>query len=549
MTDAVHLLSARPVLGASMLLDVGKRGQPIARTLVLSDGTRHAAIDLRERPDQTRTQSRGAAHARTLWWLARPDAVLVFADAMPALRACAHADIHIGRPVCARTIAQILGDRPERVVPATDRDGAVQAARGALAAFGKLLPRVTAEQQQDVARLESAVLLPFASMMDTGMAFDADGWRDALAADAAHMKAASDEVFRALGDAVPRDLFGTPELNLDADAEVKAALERVLGAPLAELNRRSLAVLDHPAARALLTYREHKKRVSTWGADFLEHVAPDGRLRGLFAPIGTSTGRVASHSPNMQNLPGDARFHACTKAPAGRALITADYAGAELRVLAALSGAPAFLDAFARDADLHSEVASDLFGVPVSKTENAALRGRAKAINFGLLYGMGARALAAQLDLNVPEAEALLERYFETFPGIRDFMQAEVERAMKRGYGETALGRRMRFDAETLKTAAGRRSLSRIARNMPIQGTSADIAKLAMVLLHETLRTRYPTARLVNMIHDELVVECDETDAASVGTVVQTAMEDAMRHIVPAVTPKADVHIGAHWTH
>jgi DNA polymerase-1 len=259
---------------------------------------------------------------------------------------------------------------------------------------------------------------------------------------------------------------------------------------------------------------------------------------------------VASRDPNLQNLPSDARFHHCIRAPAGRVLVTADYATCELRIVAELAQDPVFVRAFDAGEDLHSTVATTMFGVNVSKSENAELRQRAKAINFGLVYGMGAPALAASLGVSIAQGQELLDRYFKTFPRIRDYLEGSVERALKAGYAETLLSRRLHFDKDALAADNARGELGRIMKNMPIQGTSADMTKLAMVRVHERLLELAPgRAGLVNTVHDELVVECDEADGAAVAEAVRHEMEEAHKTLLKRVPPLVEVHVARHWQH
>jgi DNA polymerase-1 len=208
-----------------------------------------------------------------------------------------------------------------------------------------------------------------------------------------------------------------------------------------------------------------------------------------------------------------------------------------------------FRNAFERDLDLHSVVATEMFGVPVSKDQNAELRQRAKAINFGLVYGMGAAALGSQVGAAGPEAQALLDRYFERFPKIRGYLEGSVDDALARGYAETVLGRRLVFDQETLALDNARGELSRIAKNMPIQGTSADMTKLAMVRVHERLLAEFGDAGLINTVHDELVVECRAHDAERVARAVGEEMSAAHTTLLRHVPPKVEVTAAPHWQH
>jgi DNA polymerase-1 len=496
-------------------------------------------------------------------WSKRRDRVFVLDEARPALRRLLRADVDVARPICRATLEKLAGDT--RGVEDTgqilrDPIAARERAKQIVHKLEGQLARVDEAGHKKVARLESLVLRPFAALEDRGLPVDAVGWKALVDEQRALAKAARDELLVHAGAHVPRDLFGTPEINLDAEADVRTLLERVLGRKLdadASLAKHALAQIDHPLVRALLAYREANKVVTTYGDAFLSRVdTRTQRIHATFVPLGASTGRVASRDPNLQNLPGDERFHRCLRAPEGRVLVTADYATCELRIVAELAGDPVFLRAFEAGEDLHARVASTMFGKPVSKTENPDLRARAKGINFGLVYGMGAPALAMSIGVDVNEGERLLAQYFKTFPKIRDYLERSVETGLRKGYAETVLGRRLVFDKDTLHSSNARGELGRIAKNMPIQGTSADMTKLAMVRVHERLVDETTpssggraTAGLVNTIHDELVVECDAADGERVATAVREEMSEAHRSLLKTVPPLVEVHVGPHWHH
>ena len=483
-------------------------------------------------------------------WMRRADHVYCFEQAHQALRALLALDIDVRRPLCRHTLHALIGHHPTEVHSfAHDVTHGAQRAEALLDEIAPLLRQVAERGARAVARLENLVLRPFAAMEQRGLYLDVMQWRALVQEAQAEVDVAKKQTYAALGDAVGRDLFGEPDLSLEADVEVKAVLERLLRAELPDVSKRTLGAIEHPAAQALLRYREAYKIVSTYGEAFLEHVEADGRVRASFIPMGASTGRISCRDPNLQNLPSDEGFHRAVCAPPGRALVTADYATCELRILAELSGDPRFLEAFAKGDDLHSVVASQVFGVPVSKTENAPLRKQAKAINFGLCYGMGAQAFAAQIGQSKEQAQTLLDRYFATFPRIKRTLEGLVDEALERGYAKTLLGRRLYFDPEVLEQKNARGELSRIAKNMPIQGTSADMTKLAMVRVHERLTRDFHDAGLVNTVHDELVVECDEGDAHAVGDAVRDEMEQAHLTLVPHVPPLVDVSVGPYWSH
>ena len=491
-------------------------------------------------------------------WTRRRDRVFLFDEARPALRRLLRAGVDVARPVCRATLDKLAGDgAPSRHgiedsgQLLRDQTSAHERAKHIVHRLEGQLARVDSAGHKKVARLESLVLRSFAALEDRGLPLDVPAWRVLVDEEKAKARAARDELLALAGSHVARDLFGVADINLEADLEVKALLQRVLGRSLEDTGRMTLAAIDHPLVRALLAFREANKIVTTYGDSFLSRVdARTGRTHATFLPLGASTGRVSSRDPNLQNLPGDARFHHCLRAPAGRLLVTADYATCELRIVAELAGDPVFRRAFDAGEDLHATVASTMFGKPVSKTQNPELRARAKGINFGLVYGMGAPALAASLGVEVSEGERLLAQYFKTFPKIRDYLEGSVETALAKGYAQTVLGRRLVFDKHALAATNARGELGRIAKNMPIQGTSADMTKLAMVRVHERLLDDFAgRAGLVNTIHDELVVECDAADGQEVAAAVREEMADAHRTLLQVVPPLVEVHVGPHWIH
>ena len=410
--------------------------------------------------------------------------------------------------------------------------------------FMHQLPRLVHDGLSRTARLESRLVPAVADMEQQGIHVDVAGWHAAAVRAQADMDAARAEADRHFATVCNMDLLGSVDLNYESEPDVREALGR-LGVRVETLSNDALRTSAHPAAAALVRYREAHKHVSTYGTGFLEHVHPrTGRVHATFRQVGASTGRMSCERPNLQNIPRDSHLRACFSAPAGRMLITADYAACELRILAHLSSDPVFRRAFEHGEDVHAQVASSIFGIPVTKTSHPELRERAKTISFGLIYGMGAAGLAAQTGQTLPEAEALLKAYFGHFPRIEACLKGLEQAARSNGYARTVWGRRLYLDRESWERNAG--GTARLARNMPIQGTSADITKLAMVYLHEALEGS--GAFLVNCVHDELLVECPAQTAADVAQCVKATMERAMAAVVPTVPPLADVRVGPTWS-
>jgi DNA polymerase-1 len=412
--------------------------------------------------------------------------------------------------------------------------------------FAAQIPALAEENLTRTAAIEGAACLAFAEMERAGMPVDAVAWGK-IVDEADREKAEARKVLdRVFAEVISFDLFGHGNLNYDSDQEVLDALGR-LGLKLDSTRREVLEAAGHPAALALVGYREHQKIVSTYGRRFLDHVHPrTGRIHSSFKPIGAITGRTSSSEPNLQNIPSSSRFRACFRAPEGHQLITADYSGAELRILAEMSGDPVFVRTFVDGGDLHAIVASRIFGKPVSKTENPELRARAKAINFGLAYGMGAPGLANQIGAPLSEAEQLLDAYFQAFPAIRGYLDTTARDALRRGWCATIAGRKHWFN-DMVSSGADEGARVRVAKNMPIQGTNADMIKLAMTRIARALAHDRHKARLVNMIHDELVLEVADAEAEAVTAIVRREMISAGAAFVRKVPVEIDIHVSEVW--
>ncbi|MEM6731527.1 MAG: DNA polymerase, partial [Myxococcota bacterium] len=370
-----------------------------------------------------------------------------------------------------------------------------------------------------VSRIESSALPAIAEMEHHGVPIDAPRWRALLEEGREERAGLGQELVRLLGSG--GDLFGAAK-SLESDPGLRSALQAA-GIQVPNLKRDTLAALPAPLGPKLGRFRELAKLTQAYGTTFLENIDSDGRIHATFEQIGASTGRMACHSPNLQSVVKDSPYRGCFRATDRRALITADYAGCELRIIAELSADPVFRRTFAEGGDLHSSVASTVFGRPVSKTENPELRHRAKAINFGLAYGMGAGGLARATGMSLEESRGFLERYFKAFPRIREFLEYTAAEAIERGYAQTMTGRRMYVEHDGTKD--GRARAERVAKNMPIQGTNADVVKIALSRLRQTFATS--TAFVVNTVHDEIVVECDRDNAEETAVVVRREMEAA----------------------
>jgi DNA polymerase I len=272
-----------------------------------------------------------------------------------------------------------------------------------------------------------------------------------------------------------------------------------------------------------------------------------GRVHTTFSQATAVTGRLASSDPNLQNIPvrtpEGRRIREAFVAPPGEVIVSADYSQIELRIMAHLSGDPALVEAFRKGEDIHKATAADIFGVPVDAVTTEQRR-YIKAVNFGLIYGMGAFGLAQQLGIERGAAQQFIDRYFQRYPGVAAYMQATREFARLHGYVETVFGRRLWLP--DIKAAGGprRAGAERAAINAPMQGTAADLIKLAMIAVRNWIRREGLATRLVLQVHDELVLEVPDAELAVVKEGLHREMTGVAALSVPLVV---DVGAGPNW--
>ncbi len=304
---------------------------------------------------------------------------------------------------------------------------------------------------------------------------------------------------------------------------------------------------QHPIVGEVLEYRQYAKLKSTYVDGLLKVIPPDGRVRTSFQMTVTATGRLSSTEPNLQNIPtrtelGSELRRMFTAEP-GKLLVDADYSQIELRLLAHISGDQAMQEAFLSGEDFHTVTAAHVFGVPIEQV-TANMRRAAKAVNFGIVYGISAFSLSQDLGVSVAEAKEYMDAYFTRFPGVKAYMDNVVKKAREDGYVETMFHRRRALPEIKASNFNTRSFGERVALNMPIQGAAADIIKLAMVKVFERLKKEDLQARLIMQVHDELIVECPEDEADRVMALLTEEMEGVYALSVPLT---ADAHCGKNW--
>ncbi len=305
---------------------------------------------------------------------------------------------------------------------------------------------------------------------------------------------------------------------------------------------------QHPIIDLIIEYRELTKLKSTYLDALPALINPStGRIHTSFNQTVAATGRLSSTNPNLQNIPirtelGRKVRHAFA-APKGYKIVGADYSQIELRLTAHVSGDKNMLKIFKEGKDIHTSTAALIHGIPESEVTKE-LRSSAKEINFGIIYGLGPYGLASRTGMNRQEAKEFIENYFKKFPGVKAYLESSVDEARDKGYAQTLFGRKRKLPNLLASNQMMRSAAERVAVNMPLQGTAADLIKIAMITIHQELPTISPQAKMILQVHDELVFEVPEEDAEKVASFVKEKMEQAHTFKVPIVV---DVQIGDNW--
>ena len=304
---------------------------------------------------------------------------------------------------------------------------------------------------------------------------------------------------------------------------------------------------DYEIVKFILEYRTYTKLKSTYCDGLLKEIAADGRIHSTFNQTETRTGRISSTEPNLQNIPVRTELGREMRkffiADDGKVLVDADYSQIELRVLSDIADDKAMIDAFNNGDDIHAITASQVFKMPLQMV-TPLMRSRAKAVNFGIVYGIGAFSLAKDIGVSRAEADRYIKDYLHHYSGVDRYMNVVVEEAKKNGYVKTLFERRRYLPELSSSNGMLRAFGERVARNMPIQGTAADIIKIAMIRVYTRLKEEKLNARLILQIHDELIVEAPENEKAKAELIVKEEMENACKM---KVLLKSDAHSGKSW--
>ena len=412
----------------------------------------------------------------------------------------------------------------------------------------KIVEKLKSDELVKVAKLEFDCVVPIAQMELNGFYLDEARWREQLERVKVSQAKVALELQQMLAAGVAQaSLFGMTEINLDSQTQVTDALKN-LGVPVPETTRgwqlQPLAA-DYPVIAKLLEYRGVAKSLSSFGENILEFInKKTGRIHADFRQIGAPTGRFSCSKPNIQQIPHEENYRRCFRASDGKKLIIADYSQVELRILAEFSKDQNFINAFVSGEDFHTTAAAQVFNVKPEEVTSEQ-RSFAKRLNFGVVYGIGSQRFALMTGLSQSNAEDIMRKYFATYRGLDAWLRDAARKVITDRAARTASGRlaRFRFDEEDRKAIS---LAQRNGKNMPIQGSSADILKRALHLLHQKISGT--SARLVNIVHDEIIVEADAAEAEATADKLEKAMCAAGEEYISRVPVKVDVKISDEWT-
>jgi DNA polymerase-1 len=419
----------------------------------------------------------------------------------------------------------------------------------------KLVEALRANSLTRTAQLEFECVVPLAALELAGVYLEQTCWRTKLKEIERRRDELHEELQNELAEESAQQSFFGPtreDINLDSHVQLTRALTR-LGVPVPDSTRNwklEPLAAEFPVVGRILEYRTLQKTLK-FGETLLESVDKGkkedertSRIHSHFHQIGAPTGRMSCTDPNVQQIPHAFDMRRCFRAPVGRKLVVADYSQIELRILAEFTGDQGFIDAFQSGADLHRVTAAQVFGVKVEEVSKEQ-RDFAKRLNFGVVYGIGARRFALMTGLTQEQSEDLLRRYFATYRGLDSWLREAAQKALReRTAPRTVAGRlfRFNFDPEDKQAAS---LAQRGGKNSPIQGSSADIIKRALRLLHDRLKGT--DAKTVNVVHDEIVVECAASDAEEMSKTVEEAMCAAGEEYVRAVPVKVEAAVADEW--
>ena len=430
--------------------------------------------------------------------------------------------------------------------------------------FDAQIPKLRVRGVVDTAKTEFAVTKVIGEMELRGVYIDRGKWSNIIK----NLKVRRDELTQEFYDEISGlyqynslDLFGNtaPPININSNVQLLELFNKRVGLNLPSTGDPILETVNHPIVKTLREYRKYEKLISAFGESLLDKINPvTKRIHPQFNQMGAATGRFSCNNPNLQQIPRnqpEAPFRECFNPAEGYKFVISDYSSMEMRILADLSGDEKFITAIKNGYDLHSYTAALMFGLEYTedfKKKHPDLRQAAKAINFGLMYGMGPGRLAAQINVTPELGKEYMEKYFSSYPSVRDFLKKVASEAVRNGYSATPGGRKRWYkmpdksDPDYKKLIG---SIERQAKNHPIQGTNADAMKFALVSLYERLKREKIDAYILLSVHDEIVTECIADFAEEFKDILSEEMVKAAEVFVKKVPIASDPFVGDVWEH
>jgi DNA polymerase-1 len=430
--------------------------------------------------------------------------------------------------------------------------------------FDSQIPKLRQQGVIETAKTEFAVTKVVGEMELKGVYINKSKWEDIIVNLRKRRDQIMDEFYGGISGFYSFnniDLFGNnaPPININSQPQLLDLFNKKLNLNIPSTADGVLELVNHPLVKTLREYRKYEKLISAFGESLLEKINKQTkRIHPDFNQMGAATGRFSCNNPNLQQIPRDtpeAPFRACFNPESGYKFVISDYSSMEMRILADLSGDQKFIDAIRNGYDLHSYTAALMFGLEYSedfKKKHGDLRQAAKAINFGLMYGMGPGRLAAQINVTPEQGKEYMEKYFASYPSVRDFLSKVASEAVKKGYSATPGGRKRWYkmpdksDPDYKKQIG---SIERQAKNHPIQGTNADAMKHALVSLYERIKKDRVDASILLTVHDEIVTEARDDQAEDFKYVLSEEMIKAAEVFVKKVPIASDPFVGDVWEH
>ena len=430
--------------------------------------------------------------------------------------------------------------------------------------FDSQIPKLRQQGVIETAKTEFAVTKVVGEMELKGVYINKSKWEDIIVNLRKRRDQIMDEFYGGISGFYSFnniDLFGNnaPPININSQPQLLDLFNKKLNLNIPSTADGVLELVNHPLVKTLREYRKYEKLISAFGESLLEKINKQTkRIHPDFNQMGAATGRFSCNNPNLQQIPRDtpeAPFRACFNPESGYKFVISDYSSMEMRILADLSGDQKFIDAIRNGYDLHSYTAALMFGLEYSedfKKKHGDLRQAAKAINFGLMYGMGPGRLAAQINVTPEQGKEYMEKYFASYPSVRDFLSKVATEAVKKGYSATPGGRKRWYkmpdksDPDYKKQIG---SIERQAKNHPIQGTNADAMKHALVSLYERIKKDRVDASILLTVHDEIVTEARDDQAEDFKYVLSEEMIKAAEVFVKKVPIASDPFVGDVWEH